>query len=180
MEKHLHRLLRDVVDTSCLETLKVRLYRLSKQPDLVEVTSAYCHGDELSKALSNLDCSTSRWFWFGRVVSAVIHSSFICMEMLVLQIPSALLMYSVRKKRWEFSFYAMMWIAFLAILSGSYKNWIDVQGMSLVVDQAGLIHCQKQKVPCGQRVTSSSKILSSFLLHAYYLVQGYPAESCPS
>lgn len=53
VEEHWHRLLRDVVDTPCLETLKVRLYRLSELPDPVEVIPAYCSGDELLKALSN-------------------------------------------------------------------------------------------------------------------------------
>lgn len=47
IEKHWHRLLRDVVDAPCQETLKVRLYRLSEQPDLVEVISSYCSEDGL-------------------------------------------------------------------------------------------------------------------------------------
>lgn len=60
VEKHWHRLLRDVVGAPCLETLKVRLYRLSEQPDLVEVISAYCSGDGLLKPLSSPGCSTSQ------------------------------------------------------------------------------------------------------------------------
>ena len=60
VEKHWHRLLRDVVDAPCQETLKVRLYRLSEQTDLVEVIPSYCSGDGLLKALSSPVCLTSQ------------------------------------------------------------------------------------------------------------------------
>lgn len=42
-----------------------------------------------------------------------------------------------------------MWIAFLPALFGSKKKRINVQGVSLVIDQADLILCQKETVPCG-------------------------------
>lgn len=69
---------------------------------------------------------------------------------------------------------------FLAILAGSEKNWINARGMSLVLGWAGLIHSQKETVPCGSRVTFSNRQPPPPFLHCPYFThyKGTQQTSC--